>query len=1099
MLSFLAAIVAGFLATLAFAPRLPSLQLQDPRILQGLHQETAKRFLRRAKPAWTKIIRRPRAAANNKAIKPLTIGFYVSWDQESRQSLREHIGSLDVVAPQWVALRDPNGNADFTDDPEATALIAAAAKPPAIMAVIHNAHEATFDTAIGDGVILNKGAEDRLLTSLIDQAAKHGYAGYTFDLENLSPNAVAAYPAFLKHARDVLGPHGLEVWVTAPFDDEDQPFKALEEATDTLILMAYDQHWSTGDPGPAAGQDWFEKNLDLRLSKLDPDKTIMAFGSYGYDWRARDKTGQGRADVIDFHDAMQIARDSDATIRMDDNALNPTFGYADENQVKHTVWFLDATTLFNQIKVTDPWHVRGYAMWRLGSEDPGMWSLFGKNYGQLDAGGLLKPTTGQGVDFDGTGEVLHVSATPSTGKRTLTFDPDTGLIADEHYDVLPTSYEIQRYGAHRGLVALTFDDGPDGRWTPKILKILKDKEAPATFFVIGKNMQAHPELVKREIDQGMIVGNHTYTHPNIGLLPAPELNLELNATQRLFEVITGKSMRFLRPPYFGDAEPSTPAEVDPLVAAQKLGYLIVGLRIDPDDWKKPDPVLIVQRSLSRLADPNPETGGQVILLHDSGGDRTHTVEALPNLIDQLRAHGYRLVTVAELAGMSPEQANPPTQRQWLELTLDRLGFGIFREIDLALQTLFITAIGLGLLRLVFLAVLALVHRFREGGRMPADLDPETGPLVSVLIPCFNEEKVIAASVARILESRWTRLEVVVLDDGSSDGTSAEVEKHFADDPRVRLLRFPNGGKALALNKGLDQVKGEIVVALDADTLFPPSTIPRLVRWFADPRVGAVAGNALVGNRRNIVTRWQALEYVTAQNLERRALAALGAVTVVPGAVGAWRRSALERLGGYPSDTLAEDQDLTMAVQTAGWRVEFDPDARAYTEAPETVAGLLKQRFRWSFGTLQCIWKHRSATFNTKRPILGFVALPQIWLFQIVLATAAPLVDLAVVWSLISASLDHFFHPVEWGSDNLVRSLLYWAVFIFVDLSAAALGMALERRAPWADLPWLPVQRFGYRQLMYYVVLKAVVTAVRGPIVGWGKLERRATAAVGGQS
>ncbi|HEY2658808.1 MAG TPA: glycosyltransferase, partial [Caulobacteraceae bacterium] len=995
MLSFLAAIVAGFLATLAFAPRLPSLQLQDPRILQGLHQETAKRFLRRAKPAWTKIIRRPRAAANNKAIKPLTIGFYVSWDQESRQSLREHIGSLDVVAPQWVALRDPNGNADFTDDPEATALIAAAAKPPAIMAVIHNAHEATFDTAIGDGVILNKGAEDRLLTSLIDQAAKHGYAGYTFDLENLSPNAVAAYPAFLKHARDVLGPHGLEVWVTAPFDDEDQPFKALEEATDTLILMAYDQHWSTGDPGPAAGQDWFEKNLDLRLSKLDPDKTIMAFGSYGYDWRARDKTGQGRADVIDFHDAMQIARDSDATIRMDDNALNPTFGYADENQVKHTVWFLDATTLFNQIKVTDPWHVRGYAMWRLGSEDPGMWSLFGKNYGQLDAGGLLKPTTGQGVDFDGTGEVLHVSATPSTGKRTLTFDPDTGLIADEHYDVLPTSYEIQRYGAHRGLVALTFDDGPDGRWTPKILKILKDKEAPATFFVIGKNMQAHPELVKREIDQGMIVGNHTYTHPNIGLLPAPELNLELNATQRLFEVITGKSMRFLRPPYFGDAEPSTPAEVDPLVAAQKLGYLIVGLRIDPDDWKKPDPVLIVQRSLSRLADPNPETGGQVILLHDSGGDRTHTVEALPNLIDQLRAHGYRLVTVAELAGMRPEQANPPTQRQWLELTLDRLGFGIFREIDLALQTLFITAIGLGLLRLVFLAVLALVHRFREGGRMPADLDPETGPLVSVLIPCFNEEKVIAASVARILESRWTRLEVVVLDDGSSDGTSAEVEKHFADDPRVRLLRFPNGGKALALNKGLDQVKGEIVVALDADTLFPPSTIPRLVRWFADPRVGAVAGNALVGNRRNIVTRWQALEYVTAQNLERRALAALGAVTVVPGAVGAWRRSALERLGGYPSDTLAEDQDLTMAVQTAGWRVEFDPDARAYTEAPETVAGLLKQRFRWSFGTLQCIWKHRSATFNTKRPILGFVALPQIWLFQIVLATAAPLVDLAV--------------------------------------------------------------------------------------------------------
>jgi cellulose synthase/poly-beta-1,6-N-acetylglucosamine synthase-like glycosyltransferase len=365
----------------------------------------------------------------------------------------------------------------------------------------------------------------------------------------------------------------------------------------------------------------------------------------------------------------------------------------------------------------------------------------------------------------------------------------------------------------------------------------------------------------------------------------------------------------------------------------------------------------------------------------------------------------------------------------------------------------------------------------------------------VLIPCFNEAKVIASSVGHILQSNWSRLEVIVCDDGSTDGTADEVERHYGGDPRVRLLRFANAGKALALNRGLDQVRGEIVVALDADTLFAPNTIGRLARWFADPSVGAVAGNALVGNRRNLITRWQALEYVTAQNLERRALAALGAVTVVPGAVGAWRRATLEQLGGYPADTLAEDQDLTMEAQRAGWRIEFDPDARAYTEAPETVAGLLKQRFRWSFGTLQCIWKHREATFDPKHAILGFIALPQIWLFQIVLATAAPLVDLGVIWALASAFTDRFYHGVEAGTDKLVQALLYWAIFIFVDLSAAALGMALEKRAPWSDTPWIPVQRFGYRQLMYYVVVKAVVTAVRGPRVGWGKLERRATAAM----
>jgi cellulose synthase/poly-beta-1,6-N-acetylglucosamine synthase-like glycosyltransferase len=366
----------------------------------------------------------------------------------------------------------------------------------------------------------------------------------------------------------------------------------------------------------------------------------------------------------------------------------------------------------------------------------------------------------------------------------------------------------------------------------------------------------------------------------------------------------------------------------------------------------------------------------------------------------------------------------------------------------------------------------------------------------VLIPCFNEEKVIASSVERILASEWKNLEVIVLDDGSADGTSEEVRKHFADEPRVRLFTFENGGKARALNRGLQYASGEVVVALDADTLFPPATIGRLVRWFADPGIGAVAGNALVGNRLNIVTRWQALEYVTAQNLERRALAALGAVTVVPGAVGAWRRSALDALGGYPDDTLAEDQDMTIAVQRAGWKVGFDPQARAWTEAPDTVEGLLKQRFRWSFGTLQCIWKHRAALFDRKRPVLGFIALPQIWLFQIVLAAAAPLVDLAVVAALVTGIFGYFFHPVEWNNDDLIRSLLYWAVFIFVDISAGALGMALERQAPWKDLIWLPIQRFGYRQLMYYVVLKALNAAIHGRLVGWGKLERRATAVEG---
>ena len=997
------------------------------------------------------------------------------------------------MSPQWVSINGAQGDISVVDDPEGAGRIANAPNRPAVLPLVHNSANAEFNGVQADALLTNPAARAKLIATLKDLAAQRGFGGYVFDFEALSAKGLAAYPGFLTEARRAFAGSGREVWVTAPFDDQGWPIKRLEQASDTLVLMAYDEHYALGDPGPNAGQDWYERELDKRFAQLDPAHTVLALGTYGYDWTLNKDGSRSSGAPTTFHEAMRNAQDSGATIRMDDDALNPTYRYADDNGDDHVVWFLDAVTLFNQVKVTDAWKPRGYALWRMGAEDPGVWSLMGKPYGQASTAALTTLANGQGVDFDGAGEVLRVAALPTPGKRSLAFDPDTGLVSGESYDVIPSSYVIERYGQKKGFVALTFDDGPDPRWTTKILDILKAKQAPATFFVIGQNMQKHPELVRREVDEGHDVGGHSWTHPNIAETPLPQVTVELNATQRLFEVLTGRSMRLFRPPFFGDAEPSTPHEVAPLVIAQTLGYTTVGLRIDPDDWQKPTPQQIIDRTLDRLDHPG-DRPGQVVLLHDAGGDRSRTVAALPGLIDAIRARGDRLVTVGELAGMTPQQVMPPTSRTGLDLAVDRLGFDFFRCTQALMTFLFVAAIFLGVARLVFLASLALAHRFWTHDE-PADLDAGAGPLVSVLIPCFNEEKVIAASVARILQSDWKNLEVLVLDDGSKDRTAQQVRDHFADDPRVTLLSFENGGKARAVNRGLAMAKGEYVVALDADTLFPPETIGRLARWFQDEDVGAVAGNAIVGNRVNIVTRWQALEYVTAQNLERRALSALGAVTVVPGAVGAWRKRVLDDLGGYPSDTLAEDQDLTIACQRAGWKVAFDPEARAYTEAPDTVGGLLKQRFRWSFGTLQCVWKHRGALFSRKTPVLGFIALPQIWLFQILLAVAAPLVDLAVVWSLVSGLYGAIAHPVEWRPDDMVLGLAYWAVFIAVDLSAGALGMALERRAPWRDLPFLPVQRFGYRQLMYYVVVKSVVTAIQGGRVGWGKLERRATVTV----
>jgi cellulose synthase/poly-beta-1,6-N-acetylglucosamine synthase-like glycosyltransferase/spore germination protein YaaH/peptidoglycan/xylan/chitin deacetylase (PgdA/CDA1 family) len=1109
VLATIAAVGAGFAATLALAPKMPNLQLKDPYVRSALHVETPTHGKLRRLP-WTRVPR-PEAlrTAAAGAQRPLTLAFYVSDDPNSRQSLTEHLNKIDVLSPQWVSLNGAGGDITVQDDKQANVVLRNAKKPPSVVPSITNLHDGEWDGKQGAADILNPAARRAFIANLADQAQKRGFAGYVFDLENLPERAVKAYPAFLAQARATLKPLGREVWVTAPFDDRDWDMKALQASTDTVVLMAYDEHWLTGKPGPPASQGWYQENLAATLGKMDPMRTIVALGSYGYDWTKRG----GKWDTADpksFHGSTVRAADASVDIDFDSDSLNPHFDYQDDEEgLAHQLWFLDAVTMRNQMKVTDPFMPRGYGLWRLGTEDPDVWSLLGRDaYGKFDDGALQAIPGSNEHDFDGFGEILKVTETPKPGKRTLTIDRSTGLISDENYDVIPSGYIISRYGAHPGLIALTFDDGPHPKYTKEILDILKEKHAPATFFVIGQNMQNWPGLVKREVAEGHLVGSHSFTHPNIGAIPTWLVDGELNSTQRLFEVVTGRSMRFFRPPYFGDAEADVPSEFIAMLKAQALGYLVVGLKIDTDDWCSNRPPAtpacapyvtsaegIIGKVVDRLADTDPETAGQVVLLHDSGGDRSMTVAALPGLIDTLRAKGYRLVTVAELANMTPAQAMPPSARNPVELTLDRIGFGFVHGVELCMTTLFITAIALGLARLAFLGTLALWHRFTSPP--PARIDPKTGPLVSVLIPCFNEEKVIVSSTTRILKSDWTNIEVLVLDDGSTDNTSGVVQAAFKDEPRVRLLSFENGGKASALNRGLKEARGSIIVALDADTLFAKDTIGLLARWFENPRIGAVAGNALVGNRLNVVTRWQALEYVTAQNLERRALDALGAVTVVPGAVGAWRREALEALGGYPGDTLAEDQDLTIAVQRSGWLVDFDPDARAYTEAPDTIGGLLKQRFRWSFGTLQCLWKHRPALFDPKHPVLGFFALPQIWLFQIVLTVAAPLVDLGALWSLVSAAMTAYSHPVEWSADDLIKTIFYWTAFVLVDISAALLGMALEKRAPWKEIVWLPVQRFGYRQMMYYVVVKAVITAIRGPRVGWGKLERRNTAAVEG--
>ena len=329
----------------------------------------------------------------------------------------------------------------------------------------------------------------------------------------------------------------------------------------------------------------------------------------------------------------------------------------------------------------------------------------------------------------------------------------------------------------------------------------------------------------------------------------------------------------------------------------------------------------------------------------------------------------------------------------------------------------------------------------------------------------------------------------MVDDGSPDDTYEVVQRDFGGDQRVAVYRKPNGGKATALNYGIERCKHDIVICLDADTHFTRKTVARLIAPMRDPKISAVAGNAKVGNRTNLVTRFQAVEYVTSQNLERRAFAMLNCITVVPGAVGAWRKRDVIAAGGFSDETLAEDQDLTLSLGRAGKRVVYAEDAIAYTEAPTTMKMLARQRFRWSFGTLQCAWKHRDMTLRARYGALGVVALPNLWIFQIFYAAVSPLADLLFVWSLFSVLLVKVQHGEEYALVNLESILTLYALFLLVDWLAALIAYLMEPRED-KTLTWVIfLQRFTYRQVMYWVVLRSLLAALRGHVVGWGKLER----------
>ncbi|MBU6374329.1 MAG: glycosyltransferase [Alphaproteobacteria bacterium] len=1019
--------------------------------------------------------------------------FFVNWDDNSFVSLKRNATGLDVLAPEWMHLAGADG-AIRADDPikeaRVRAWLAAHAPRLAITPLVNNYDSATqsWDGRSVARLAADPAARARFVAAVTASVATTRDRGVHLDFEQVPEAAMPDYARLIDELGAALHTQGRTLDVSVPVDDESIPFARLARSADHLVLMAYDEHTTDADPGPLASQGWFERTLDRRFAALPDGKLIVAIGSYAYDWR-----GSGHGVELTMQEAWQAARDSDSRVAFDAEALAPTFAYLDDSGRRHEVWALDAATAYNQTAAALAMKPAGVALWRLGSEDPGVWSFFarGRHPDAAALAGMRDMHAGYDLVYDGDGEALRVTGAEEPGARRFTQDPADGLILSEAIDRLPEATTLTRWGATRDkTVALTFDDGPDPEWTPAVLDALKAAQAPATFFLIGGNAVAHPELVRRIVAEGHDIGSHSFTHPNISELPDALAEVELNTTERALESITGLRPLLFRPPYAEDIEPETIDDTRIVDLASRLGYTTLGLRVDPGDWRSPGVDTIVDETVRQV-----EQGeGHVVLLHDSGGDRSQTIAAIPQIVRKLRADGYRFVTAHDLLGLPRDAVMPTAPLASPAVVLERSAFWAVSDAEALVTATFLTGLALGLLRFAIIALLAVAQVMRRR-RSARAIGRAALPSLSVIVPAYNEEKVVVETVRSILHSDRARLmagfEVIVVDDGSKDGTLDAARSAFAGDHAVRVMTKPNGGKASAINFGVAQARGEIVVVIDADTILEPAALERLAAHFADTRVGAVAGNAKVGNRVNLLTRFQALEYITSQNLDRRAFETVQAISVVPGAIGAWRAKALREIGGFATDTLAEDADATIELQRRGWRVEYEPRAIARTEAPETMRAFLKQRLRWMFGTLQAAYKHRAALTTPGARRLGWTLLPNVLVFQVVFPLISPVMDGLLAASLFGAAVSLAMHPGGALPSGFGQALAFYALFQLVELAGGALSFAFDTGEDWRLLPLVIVQRFCYRQLLYFTAVRALLAAARGGVMEWGKLARMA--------
>src|SRR5881275_799907 len=770
-----------FVETLFIAPRmtapfslrqlkgqLKSLQKQNPAVQSSTPNSLLWQKFEATKQATKKLAKqtmavsssatptRPRRKAPDNEVR---LAFYTNGDPYSFSSLEQHASQITHVCPEWMSM--VNGVGDLQVDADARVPRLAQSKGIALMPLLTNLVGDTWQPEAVENVAHGPPErQEKFIANVLVVLRNAKAAGVVVDWEQLDPTYKKDFTDLLGKFANALHRDGRQLWLTvSPGQEIDYiDFDELSPYIDRFVAMLFDETSDVDAPGPLASRMWFEGWLHVLMEDSDPGQWIIALGSYGYDWII----GGKKAELISFPETMSRASSAGIeSAEVSAPGYNAYFYYED-NEVEHAVWFLDVVTFLNELREVRKQKAGGIALYRLGAEDSAIWdALSAPSDFKFDAGTRLLLEVLRGTDTIadvGDGEVVTVDESRADGMRSLTVDKDGYLTATyTKFPEFPTLYHQGAGDAHD--VALTFDDGPDPEWTPKILDVLKAAKIKAAFFLVGVNAERYPNLVRRIVAEGNEIGNKTYYHPNLALCWPEHIRVELNATQLLIQTLTGRATTLFRPPYAADTQPSRLAELIPLQIAQDQNYLVVLENIDPQDWARPGADVILQRVKQQRHD------GNIILLHDAGGDRSQTLEALPRIIEYLQARNDTIVPLSKLLNTTRDALMPPLPGgQTMSHYISSTGFHVVHAVQEFLWAFMVVATVLVVIRT--LIVIYLAYRFRRSS--PADFAEPA----SVVIAAYNEGKVISATLQSLLKTDYQGdLDVIVVDDGSRDDTA----------------------------------------------------------------------------------------------------------------------------------------------------------------------------------------------------------------------------------------------------------------------------------------------------------------------------------------